>query len=52
MPQMPDEPSGLDEPGTEFWALANNFVSITPLKLDLTANEEIPKFTDLNLELA
>jgi 5'-nucleotidase len=45
-------PSGLDEPGTEFWALSNNYVSITPLKLDLTANEHIPNFTNLNLKLA
>ncbi len=47
-----NEPSGLDNPGTEFWALSNHYVSITPLKLDLTANEHIPKFTDLNLKLA
>lgn len=47
-----NEPGGLVEPGTEFWALSNHYVSITPLKLDLTANEHIPLFTDLNLEHA
>jgi 5'-nucleotidase len=47
-----NEPSGLDDPGTEFWALSKNYVSITPLKLDLTANEFIPDFTDLNLIIA
>jgi 5'-nucleotidase len=45
-----NEPGGLDDPGTEFWALSNHYVSITPLKLDLTANELIPIFTDLNLD--
>jgi 5'-nucleotidase len=29
-------PGGLIEPGTDFWALANHFISVTPLTLDLT----------------
>jgi len=32
-----DRPTGLMEPGTDFWALAERYVSITPLQLDLTA---------------
>jgi 5'-nucleotidase len=31
-----DSPGGVIEPGTDFWALANRYVSITPLTLDLT----------------
>ncbi len=32
-----EAPGGVTEPGTDFGALAENFVSITPLALDLTA---------------
>jgi 5'-nucleotidase len=31
-----DAPGGVIEAGTDFWALANHYVSITPLTLDLT----------------
>jgi 5'-nucleotidase len=31
-----DEPGGLLEEGTDLWAIANNYVSVTPLQLDLT----------------
>ncbi len=34
-----DEPSGVPENGTDFGALANGMVSITPLHLDLTAHQ-------------
>jgi len=30
-------------PGTDFYAIRNNYVSITPLKIDLTNNNEIEK---------
>ena len=30
-------------PGTDFYAIKNNYVSITPLKIDLTNNSEIEK---------
>jgi len=30
-------------PGTDFYAIKNNYVSITPLKIDLTNNDEIEK---------
>ncbi len=32
-----DRPTGVPEEGTDIWALAHNYVSITPLQLDLTA---------------
>jgi 5'-nucleotidase len=34
-----EAPTGVDEPGTDFGALQAGYVSITPLKLDLTALE-------------
>ncbi|MBN1260753.1 MAG: 5'/3'-nucleotidase SurE [Anaerolineae bacterium] len=30
-------PTGIAEPGTDFWALANGFISVTPIQLDFTA---------------
>lgn len=36
-----DAPSGVLEPGTDFWALAHGYVSITPLSLDLTDQDGI-----------
>jgi len=35
-------PSGVVEAGTDFWAVANGFVSVTPLHLDLTAYAAMP----------
>ena len=37
-----DRPTGIPEPGTDIWALSEARVSITPLKMDLTAHEVIP----------
>jgi len=37
-----ESPSGLSEPDTDFWALREKYVSITPLQLDLTAAEQLP----------
>ena len=37
-----ESPSGLSEPDTDFWALQENYISITPLQLDLTAVEQLP----------
>jgi 5'-nucleotidase len=31
-----EAPGGIVEPGTDFWALAHHFVSVTPLTLDLS----------------
>ena len=37
-----EAPTGVAEEGTDFWALANGYVSVTPLQLDLTAHEHCP----------
>jgi 5'-nucleotidase len=37
-----EAPTGILEEGTDFGALANGFVSVTPLHLDLTAHQDIP----------
>ncbi len=37
-------PTGVQEEGTDFGALGEGFVSITPLQLDLTAHSLIPAF--------
>lgn len=34
-----DAPTGVDEPGTDYGALANGYVSITPIQLDLTSQK-------------
>ena len=36
-------PTGVEAEGTDFWALANGYVSITPLQLDLTDYKLMPK---------
>jgi 5'-nucleotidase len=36
-----DAPGGVIESGTDFWALANHYVSITPLTLDLTDTKKL-----------
>jgi 5'/3'-nucleotidase len=38
-----EAPTGIaEDEGTDFWALAQGYVSVTPLQLDLTAREAIP----------
>lgn len=32
-------PTGLEEEGTDIWAVANGYISVTPLQLDLTAHD-------------
>lgn len=46
-----DAPSGVIEPGTDFWALANHCVSITPLTLDLTDRDKLPALEAWDLSL-
>jgi len=36
-----ESPTGILEEGTDFWALAQGLVSVTPLQLDLTATEHL-----------
>jgi 5'-nucleotidase len=38
-----DEPGGVLEEGTDLWAVAHNYVSVTPIQLDLTAYEQIER---------
>ena len=38
-----DFPTGVIEPGTDFGALADGYVSVTPLQLDLTAYQAVEK---------
>jgi 5'-nucleotidase len=46
------EPSGVEEQGTDIWAVANGYISVTPLQLDLTAHARLAAFDhwDLNVE--
>ena len=37
-----EAPIGIAEPGTDFWALGKNVVSVTPLTLDLTDSQFLP----------
>ncbi|HLC06319.1 MAG TPA: 5'/3'-nucleotidase SurE [Anaerolineales bacterium] len=46
-----DSPSGVADPGTDIGALAEGYVSVTPLKLDLTAMPEIPTIEGWGLTL-
>ncbi|MGA9531249.1 MAG: 5'/3'-nucleotidase SurE [Anaerolineales bacterium] len=42
-------PTGLADEGTDFWAIGQGYVSITPLHLDLTAHDRLAEFTWLHL---
>ncbi len=46
-----EEPTGIPKPGTDFWAIKEGYVSITPLHLNLTADDWIPKLKSWNLNL-
>lgn len=45
-----EAPSGIPEPNSDFWALAQGFVSVTPLQLDLTATDLLDAFESWQLE--
>jgi 5'-nucleotidase len=45
-----DRPTGLAEEGTDFWAMEQGFVSITPLQLDLTAHAALPALMEWKLD--
>ena len=36
-----EAPTGVDEPGTDYSALANGYISVTPIQLDLTSHKEL-----------
>lgn len=46
-----DAPTGIQEPGTDFWALAHAQVSITPLSLDLTDQDKIAAVETWSLKI-
>ncbi len=43
-----DSPTGVAEDGTDYGAIAEGYVSITPLQLDLTDYQTLTTFSDLN----
>jgi len=43
-------PKGEPVPGSDFWAIANNYISITPLHLSLTRMEYIDKLKEWNFD--
>jgi 5'-nucleotidase len=46
-----DIPTGVTEEGTDFWALSEKKVSITPLMMNLTAPEYLPILEELRLHV-
>jgi 5'-nucleotidase len=46
-----DPPTGVPEPGTDFWALTEGMVSVTPLQMDLTAHDWIQVLEKRNLQI-
>jgi 5'-nucleotidase len=46
-----DPPGGIAENGTDIGVLAENWVSVTPLQLDLTSYSFIEKMRDWELEI-
>jgi 5'-nucleotidase len=47
-----EAPGGIADPGTDIWALSQGWVSITPLTLDLTHEDDLGQLAgwDLNLD--
>lgn len=39
-------PAGVNDPGTDYWALSQDLVSVTPLQLDLTAVGQMDRLRD------
>ena len=46
-----EAPGGVIEPGTDFWALAHHYVSITPLSLDLSDKAKLATIEAWDLRL-
>lgn len=46
-----EAPTGVADEGTDFWALRNDCVSVTPLQLDLTAASQLPPLAAWDLEI-
>ncbi len=47
-----EAPTGVLEEGTDFWALRNGCVSVTPLQLDLTAASQLAPLAAWDLEIS
>ncbi len=45
------EPTGIEQEGTDIWAVANGYISVTPLQLDLTARDLLGTVREWNLTL-
>jgi 5'-nucleotidase len=45
-----EPPSGHPDQGTDIWAMANGYVSVTPLHLDMTAYDLVPELQEWPLE--
>lgn len=45
------EPTGVEEEGTDVWAVAHDYVSVTPVQLDLTANGLIDTLREWDFQL-
>jgi 5'-nucleotidase len=43
-------PTGVEEEGTDIWAVANGYISITPIQLDLTAHGFLAALQEWDLE--
>lgn len=46
-----DTPTAVEEPGTDYWALSQGLVSVTPLQLDLTAHQVVRELDSLTLQV-
>jgi 5'-nucleotidase len=44
-------PTGVEEEGTDIWAVANHYISVTPIQLDLTAHDLLQAVGEWDLEL-
>jgi 5'-nucleotidase len=44
------EPTGVEEEGTDIWAMAHGYISITPVQLDLTAHDLVASLEGWDLE--
>ena len=43
------EPTGIEDEGTDIWAVANGYISVTPIHLDLTAHDLLETLADWKL---
>ncbi len=46
-----EPPTGHRDEGTDIWAVANRYVSITPIHLDMTAHDLIPTLSNWDLDI-